>query len=447
MPIFEIETPQGTFEVDAPNEQQALEAIKQLEPQPSTAGDVLKGGLSGLLGGAADMADSLPLANIPQTLGKAMGVNIPNVREATDMLVGHDPQTTMGSIAKTAGEFASNAAVPGGLLKRGAAVVAPTIGAEAGERYGGTPGRVVGSLVGAMTPVQWSKATTRALKQAAKNSAHQSGDEMKQTIKAGYDALRDAGYGYSAEAYAQMLHGARQALLKAGFHPTIAKQAHGHLDDLAKSGDLDFGSLDAASSAMGKVIRGAYKAGNDAEAASMEIVKDALDNFAVNPVIKNTDIPDTAQDMAQKRASLRSMVRRQKKAETVEGWLEIAEASTSGFVSGLNNEISKELKKGKKSMFNDMEKALLRDVQSGKQPWQKIPIIAGVFDPTGGIGASVTTGLLGRQITEGFQKKTGENLSKALRNPDLGAEALKAKRESERDMLRRILGGIQAVTP
>jgi hypothetical protein len=73
MPTFEITTPNGTFEVTAPDEQSALSALQQAgemdgstAPQQGVAEDVTKAGASGLARGTAD------LMGLPGTIGGAL---------------------------------------------------------------------------------------------------------------------------------------------------------------------------------------------------------------------------------------------------------------------------------------------------------------------------------------------------------------------------------------
>jgi hypothetical protein len=67
MPTFELEKGGKTYEVEAPDQAAALQALPQIEagavakakPEPSTTLDVLKEGGKGLLRGAANFAGDI----------------------------------------------------------------------------------------------------------------------------------------------------------------------------------------------------------------------------------------------------------------------------------------------------------------------------------------------------------------------------------------------------
>ena len=58
MPVFEIQTPDGkTFEIDAPDQQTAINSLSSVKPEkPSVGMDMLKGAGTGLAEGVIGMA-------------------------------------------------------------------------------------------------------------------------------------------------------------------------------------------------------------------------------------------------------------------------------------------------------------------------------------------------------------------------------------------------------
>lgn len=73
-----------------------------------------------------------------------------DVRSKVEEWTGPFPEakTGAGKMARTVGEFAPGAAFPGGVVRRGISVLAPALGAEAGEALAGPRGRLVGALAG-----------------------------------------------------------------------------------------------------------------------------------------------------------------------------------------------------------------------------------------------------------------------------------------------------------
>ncbi|BCH25771.1 hypothetical protein [Mesorhizobium sp. L-8-3] len=435
--------------------------LEQEQAQPSVAADVARSagaGLSQGVTGLADMALSAliptnPVATVQSMVRGELPENRPMVeptRQGMAALTGgateYDPQTTAGEYARTIGEFAPNALAPGGLVRRGAMVLAPAVASEGlGQATEGTfletPARMAGALAGGLTAAGVRRETVRVVKQASKYAEISSGDEMRRHIRSAYDQMREAGFSYNGDRYADMLARTKAALLKQGFHPSNAAKAHGILDDLMKSPALDFGALDAQSSGIGKTIRSLYKQGNDAEASAMEAVKTALDDFAVNPQIVAEGGTMSARELASMRSSARAMVLRQKKAEAVEQMIELADASQSGFVQGLNNEIAKELRKAAtgKSMFTPTELNLLRSVQTGKTEWRKMLFLFGASADALGGGVGLTAGAIERSLSAGGKRTRMGQLATAMRNQELETIARDAGRETRRQALRRLM--------
>lgn len=161
MPIFEIEGPDGVYEVDAPDETRAISAFKKMQGQSqpqndwsSTLGDVAASGASGIARGAADLV-GLPgtisdlmksggnwamrkgyeaatgeepqpgtfFAGPDPEIAAKVGAYSPfsgaKAREGLSAVTGgasaYEPKTTAGEYASTIGEFIPGAAAFGGL--------------------------------------------------------------------------------------------------------------------------------------------------------------------------------------------------------------------------------------------------------------------------------------------------------------------------------------------
>jgi hypothetical protein len=193
MPIFELEANGKTFEIDAPSMQVALSVLgpppapapsqftrneaenfydKVGMPQRSMAEiasdagkSLISGigrGLTGLAGMPADAAKGMrDLEDIQRTgLGLQPKGNNPTpaygaqgLQQGLESYVGklHQPETRAGKYAERIGEFAPNAALPGGVVRRAANVLLPAGASEAaGQATEGTSAEVPARLLGAV---------------------------------------------------------------------------------------------------------------------------------------------------------------------------------------------------------------------------------------------------------------------------------------------------------
>jgi hypothetical protein len=130
----------------------------------------------------------------------------------------YQPQTTPERYARTVGQFAAGAAVPGSMVRRAANVVLPAVASEAaGQRAEGTawetPARVAGAIVGGIgaagmtrargeakppAPVKVnSKAPTLEQLQAQRTAAYKAVDQSGLTVKP--EAVSDLSAGIKSE--------------------------------------------------------------------------------------------------------------------------------------------------------------------------------------------------------------------------------------------------------
>lgn len=199
MPIFDLALPDGrTLTLEAPDQNSAMTAAQMWHSQnPPMSGadrlaDVAKSAGTGLVNAATGMA-GLP-GDIQSMVGSAgrwmagrndlpvTGPQLPGsqdisskVQEFTGPL--HQPQTTEGRFAKTIGEFAPGAALPGSAMRRVVGnVVAPAVGSEvAGMATKGTEAepyaRVAGAVVGGMAPTAAARTVTPLPSSATRQNA------------------------------------------------------------------------------------------------------------------------------------------------------------------------------------------------------------------------------------------------------------------------------------
>jgi hypothetical protein len=454
-------------------------AAEQAQAQPSTAEDIARSGLAGVekgFGGLADFpvmagrglakgvmygADKAQQLFTGEDPNRRAGVPSPFAGEFTNAVTAnvpganYEPQTTAGQYAETVGEFAPNALAPGGIARKAAMVAVPGLASEtAGQLTKGsafeTPARVVGGLAGGIASASnYGKQVTRIVKKAAAEAGYKSGPEMRQAINAAYTTLKDAGVKYDGLAYTGMVHAAKEAITKSP--ASIAPKANGLLDDLAKQPLLNFGDLDAQSSAVGKALRAANRAGDEAEAAALSEIKGHLDEFAVNPKIVTdgtaTLSPPVLRDM---RTAARKMALRNKKAELIEGALEDADSYSGGFLNGLNQQLGSLLRNKKTAdMFTKSEKALLQSVMTGKTPLANLGLLAVDMAGFGG-GITSVGGLMrgvGTVAGNPILRNRVKDLGNAFRSEGLDVatrQAQKAAREAASRRYMGILTGSQA---
>lgn len=183
---FEIQGPDGSiYEIEAPDQASAVAAFQKFNTAqssgPSVTEDVAKSAGSGLVRGATGLLGMIPDLGValgaardryitnpileklgyektnPDSFNPASVVGSQSINRAIDNATGapvtsYKPQTVPGEYARTIGEFAPGAIVPGGVAaKVVGGVLAPAIASEtAGQAFKGTalegPARLVGAL-------------------------------------------------------------------------------------------------------------------------------------------------------------------------------------------------------------------------------------------------------------------------------------------------------------
>lgn len=197
MPIFDLALPDGrTLTLEAPDQNSALTAATEwhaANPKVDTATDVGRSAVSGLAEGAINLAtmprsvfDAAYSAGRWSARQLGLGGNQqqstpiydaiaptfgPSSQQAKDFITPvtgdfYKPATTAGKYARTIGEFAPGAALPGGIVRRVLGnVVAPAVGSEAaGQATEGTAiepyARLGGAVVGGLVPSALSRVVT-----------------------------------------------------------------------------------------------------------------------------------------------------------------------------------------------------------------------------------------------------------------------------------------------
>ncbi len=211
MPTFEVQTDSGTFQIEAPDQNTALGALKSLpSPQNSLAGSakaigsgLAEGtmGLAGLPGDAVDLAsrgvDAVAGTNTADTIGKVgKYFGSEALKGAVEKRFGElpKPQTTLEKYLHTTAGFAP--AMIGGpeslLTKLGTRMIAPGVASEAaGQLAEGTGyepvARVAGALGGAVAGSKLASAALSpkpvAVPTATENAAIKTAGYQNQAVK------------------------------------------------------------------------------------------------------------------------------------------------------------------------------------------------------------------------------------------------------------------------
>lgn len=184
MPIFEVQSANGTFQIDAPDQQSALGALSQMPAhEDSLAGSAKALGVGvgrgaiGLAGLPADIADlaSRGLDAVAGTKTNDSGfmqetkkLGSENIKRTVEGYTGkfYEPQTTAEKYLTTVGEFApAMIGGPGSLLTRAATrTVIPGIASEAaGQLAEGTAFEPVARIAGGLTGAVGANAAAQRL--------------------------------------------------------------------------------------------------------------------------------------------------------------------------------------------------------------------------------------------------------------------------------------------
>ena len=396
MPVFEIETPAGSFEVEAPDEATALKALDGFMPQasseqevyvtsgtsrPSALEDVVASGASGVARGAAD------LIGFPGTIGDVMrsagqwalrkgyevatgeapspegdmverffagnpemerlmigggasplgGQNLKKVASAvTGGATDYQPYTTAGEYSRTVGEFLPDAAAFGGgtvsNLLRNGVVPAVT-SETAGQMTEGTALEPFARVAGA---VGGSLLANSRLLGARNAEALPTAAEIKQS--AGYAGLKEPmkEARLTKDAYQKILRDVWGEAQDFGLTTKLKQQFGGTLRDFAQRVD-DGGATLYDLELLRRSLRNAAgdKLDDAAQALSAKLI-DRLDESV--DALSSANIAargDAGRPIVDALKDAREVYRTGKKAEIVEEAIRKAQTQASGVENGL----------------------------------------------------------------------------------------------------------------
>lgn len=420
MPVFEIETPDGTFEVDAPDERAALTALgvgqqpqspqlqaglaelSALTRNPAQIGvgeDMARSGAAGLrqgtegligqFGDAAQMQGDIAgwaagkfgaSPETQETVSKwgsrlspfGFAPTSGTLHKVTKEGIGesYQPKTVAGEYTRTAAQFAPGAvAGPGSLGRKVAMTVVPALASEtAGQLTKGTKAepyaRAAAALVGGVASAGRAAST---VKQAAQGAPTR--EALRDESNRLYTTMRNAGIRYDANEYANTVARMASDLRKKGFRSSTAGTAREVIRDLA--GDIgrspDFDDINGMISSIGGKARDLRAQGQHQEAAALDVIKDHLDDFESSAaMVSSKPLPRDQFDLL--RQSARSTALKNIKARALEEIVANADTYQAGTEAGIRNGISNLLRSKRGiQLFKGAERKELLEVAQGRK--------------------------------------------------------------------------------
>ena len=428
MPLFEIETPDGRFEVDAPDEQTALRALQGAAPQaapapqqpeanaPAYNGGVFRalteGSEAGLMGGFDDEIGAGMMAPIHAAADWYQGRGF-NLGDAYTRLQKQNDERKQARrethpVASIAGEVAGGLAMGGKAAQSGLTLAGrnvPMIGktgaaalegagygglygageAKPGERLAGAgTGAAIGGITGGALQVAGNALATRSARKAAQ-SATPSSDDLASTAQKLYRASEAEGVRYKAPAVTHL--GANLKVAAGRVNDRLRPKTAGFVDDIDSmfNSDMPLEVMDEFRKSLGKEIG---RASPD-DARTLTSMKRVLDSYLDRA--PPSDFTGNSQKAVDLLKQARQNWQRSAKTETIERILDMAEVKGNGMYtqSGVANAIKNEMKplykrivSGKEAGWSKEEIALIRQMAMGGSNSKLVNLFA-KFAPRG----------------------------------------------------------------
>lgn len=266
----------------------------------------------------------------------------------------HVPQTVAGQYARTIGEFAVNAAVPGGIIKRTASVVAPAVLSEAaGQATKGSPyegaARVAGAVAGGVgvgvgSALASGPKTIRPPKPAPVKTPNL--EELTAAKNAAYQAVDQSGVRYKPEAFRELASTISTDLSKVKINPMRHPKAASMLEDingLAARGEAP--TLTELDQLRQVVNRDVVSSADDAERFMGRRIVDQIDQFVTATGPKQV-VGGNGPEAAANLARARNLNMRVRKIEAVTQAVDKAKlrAGSTGSGGNVDNAIRQNLR-------------------------------------------------------------------------------------------------------
>jgi hypothetical protein len=424
MPIFEIETPQGKFQVEAPDEQTAIQALQpqkeagqpapvaapskpKLEPWFPSLTAATEGSFAGVMGGFDDEIGAAMLspfeAGIDWAKGDGFDMGRAYTRKQQELDARKAARRSDHPIASIGGELAGGLALGGGASKAGLTLAGKATsipgaiatgaaegagygalygageakpgerlaGAGTGAAIGGVTGGVLGGIGGAMS--------NRGRQAATGPSA----DDLNTAANQLYRASEQEGVRFNAQATSKL--GNNLKLAAGEINEKLRPLTSGTVDDIDKmlKGEMTLKQIDEFRQGIGMDL----KAAKGQDKMFLQRMKQMVDGFLDNAGPQ--DMTGGAKGVGILKEARRTWAQA-KKAEVVENILDMADVKTGKYTqSGLANAVKQEMQalykaiqKGKEKGWTKEEIALIRQMAKGGSPSSVVNLLA-KFAPRG----------------------------------------------------------------
>lgn len=368
MPRFEIETPQGRFEVEAPDQETAIQALQgqagklaepQKEAEPSYDGGwfraATEGSHAGLMGGFDDEITAGMLAPVDAAIDwfKGDGFDIGRAynRKQQALDAQKSARRQEHPVASIGGEIAGGLALGGGAGKAGLTLAGkslPVVGktgaaalegagygalygageADPGERLSGAAqGAAFGAATGGAMELA-GRGVSKALNNRASKAVAPSTDELASASNALYQQAEKAGVTIKAPAMNKLEANVRMAAgrINRDLRPNTA----GIVEDVAalKGKPITLQELDELRQVVGQSMKNAQPQ----DVRTLQRVKNVIDGFADN--MKPSDISGDIKgfDLIKQAREIWS---RKAKSQVLDEIMEKAKNQATGFENGL----------------------------------------------------------------------------------------------------------------
>lgn len=328
-----------------------------------------------------------------------------DVQAVTDAAVGqaYQPQTVPGQYARTAGEFAPNALMPGGLMTRAANVLVPAIASEtAGQLTKGTAAEPYARLAGAVAGggVAAGGNALMSARDAAKSAIPApTAAELQKTGNDLYQVAKDAGVTVDPAGFKSMVGNIASKMKDFAFDADLQPKTAVVLRKVlaqTNNPNLSLPELENMRKMASTVAREAADASD--KTAAGKIVS-SIDGLIKDP--KNFSAgSDEALNALQE---ARSVWKRKIKTEIIADVMDKADLDTSKYTqSGMSQTIVNNFKRLAKSdqmdTFTPSEQQMIRDIVKGTKTAQTMRWLAKLA-PRGvisaGAGAALGTAAIG----------------------------------------------------
>lgn len=412
-------TPSGTTPEASP------EAPQQAPQQDDTLTDVAKSaptgvlkGLIGLAGLPGDLSEygARGLDVATRFIGNKLGIDIPerpnqpfrfgagDIQKGIENITGplHEPQTTAGNYAQTAGEFLPGIvggpeALASKLVTR---VAAPALASEAAaQATKGTAAEPWARLGGA---VLGSVGAARALRPAP--AAIPAADEIRDASRAAYAQARNLGLEIHPAPVVQVAHGIEQDLTNLGLTARNVPETYGVIRNLQNPPPGSVMRATDFENARQELVQALNNPTNRREAVAARTAINHLDNYLANIPARDVLQGDAARASELFR-NARANWAAASRADTVGGKLELGDLNAATANSGQNidnatRQAVKQLirpdKNGRtlatKMGFNDEEIAQMNRVARGTFTGNLARFTSHLFGGGGGLGAFIAAG-------------------------------------------------------